>query len=76
MVVVRILTVRNVNKDYERNEKCSQIFVHLSGGMDCLTASYAGVAGSSPTEKEQKFVPFSLIHNPLYLYLIDSVNCP
>ena len=33
-------------------------------GMDCMTASYAGVAGSSPTEKEQKFVPFSFIHNP------------
>ena len=32
--------------------------------MDCVTASYAGVAGSSPTEKEQKFVPFSFIHNP------------
>ena len=33
--------------------------------------SYAGVAGSSPTEKEQKFVPFSFIHNspPPYLDL-------
>ena len=40
------------------------------------TASYAEVAGSSPTEKQQKFVPFSFIHNPLYLYLIDSVDCP
>jgi len=38
--------------------------------MDCVTASYAGVAGSSPTGKEQKFVPFSLIHNPPYLYLM------
>ena len=38
--------------------------------MDSVTASYAGVAGSSPTEKEQKFVPFSFIHNPPYLYLI------
>ena len=49
----------------------------LGGGMDCVTASYAGVAGSSLTEKVQKFVPFSFIHNPPlpYLYLIDSVNC-
>ena len=43
--------------------KCSQIFAHLDGGMDCVTASYAGVAGSSPTEKEQKFVPSSFDHN-------------
>ena len=64
MVFVPTLTVRNVNKDYERNEKCSQIFAHLSGGMDCVTASYAGVAGSSPTGKEQKFVPLSFVHNP------------
>ena len=76
MVFVPILTVRNINKDYERTEKCSQIFAHLGGGMDCVTASYAGVAGSSLSEKEQKFVPFSFIHNPPYLYLIDSVNCP
>ena len=76
MVFVPIFTVRNINKDYEKNEKCSQIFAHLGGGMNCVTASYAGVAGSSPTEKEQKFVPFSFIHNPPYLYLIDSVNCP
>ena len=45
---------------------------HLGGGMDCVTASYARVAGSSPTEKEQKVVPFSFIHNPPYLYLMDS----
>ena len=76
MVFVPTLTVRNVNKDYERNEKCSQIFAHLGGGMDCVTASYAGVAGSSPTGKEQKFVPFSFVHNPPYHYLIVSVNCP
>ena len=57
------LTVRNVNKDYERSEKSSQIFAHLGGGMYCMTASYAGVAGSSPTEKEQKFVPSSFDHN-------------
>ena len=37
---------------------------HIGGGVDCVTAFYAGVAGSSPTEKEQKFVPFSFIHNP------------
>ena len=36
--------------------------------MDCVTASDAGVAGSSPTWMEQKFVPFSFIHNPPYLY--------
>ena len=38
--------------------------------MDCVTASYAGVAGSSPIEKEQKFVRSSFIPNPppiLYL---------
>ena len=33
-----------------------------------LTVLYAGVAGSNPTEKEQKFVPFSFIHETLYLY--------
>ena len=59
--------VRNENKDYERNEKCSQIFAHLDDGMDCVTASYAGVASSSPTENEQKFVPFSFIHLTLVL---------
>ena len=63
MVVVPTLTVMNVNKDYERNEKCYQIFAHLNGGMDCVTASYAGDANSSPTEKEQKFAHFSFIHN-------------
>ena len=51
------------------NEKgsnfCSfSVGLGLDGGMDSVTASYAGVAGSSPTEKEQKFVPFSFIHNP------------
>ena len=46
-----------------------------SGGrMDCATASYAGVASSSPTEKEQKFVPFSFIHNPpLSLFKIVKI---
>ena len=43
---------------------------HLGEGMDCVTALYAGVAGSSLTEKGQKFVPFSFIHNPPSLYLI------
>ena len=62
VVFVPILTVRKVNKDYERNEKCSQIFSQLGGGMDCVTASYVGVAGCSPTEKEPKFVPFSFIY--------------
>ena len=69
-------TVRNVNKDYERNGKSSQIFVYLGGGMDCVTASYAGVAGSSFIEKEQQFEPFSFYHNLPYHYLIVSVNCP
>ena len=32
--------------------------------MDSVTASCSGVAGSSSTEKEQKFVPHSFIHNP------------
>jgi len=39
--------------------------------MDCVTASYAGAKGSSPTEKQQKFLPFSFIHNlppPLSLF--------
>ena len=57
-------SVKNINKDSERNEKCSQIFAHLGGGKDCVTASCAGVAGSGPTEKEQKCVPFSFIHDP------------
>ena len=30
--------------------------------------------GSSPTEKEQKFVRLSLFHNPPFIYLIESVN--
>ena len=29
------------------------------------TGTYAGVAGSSPTGKEPKFVPFPLIHTPI-----------
>ena len=38
-----------------------------------MTASYARVAGSSPTENEQKSVPFSFIHNPLpFLFLFKS----
>ena len=32
--------------------------------MDCVTDLHAGVAGSSATEKEQKFVPFSFYYNP------------
>ena len=43
--------------------------------MVCVTALYAGVMGSSPIENEHTFVPYSFIHNPLYLYLIDSGNC-
>ena len=43
---------------------------------DCVTALYAEVAVQSPTEKEQKFLPFSFIYNPPCLYLIDSANCP
>ena len=36
-VFVPILKVRNVHEDYERNEKCSQIFAQLVGEMDCET---------------------------------------
>ena len=53
-----------------KKEQISALF-HLGGGMDCVTASYVGVACSSPTEKEQKFVPLSFIHIP-HLYLKDS----
>jgi len=49
---------------------CSFSVGHLGGGMDYVTASYAGVAGSSPTEKEKKFVPLSSIPNSSHLYLI------
>ena len=38
-------------------------FVHTS-----VKEWYAGV-DSSPIEKEQKFVPFSFIYKPSYLYL-------
>ena len=81
VVFVHILTVRNINKDYERNEKSSQIEekkknAHLGGGMDCVTALYAEVTSFNPTEKEQEFVRFSFYHDPLYHYLIVSVNCP
>ena len=51
VVFVSILTVRNINKDYERNEKSSQILAHLGGGMDCVTTSYAGVVSSISTKK-------------------------
>ena len=51
------------------NKKFSQVFAHLDGGMDCVTALYAGVAVSSSTEKEQEFGRFSFVHNPPYLYL-------
>ena len=53
VVLVPILAVRNMNKDSGRNEKSSQVFAHLGGGMNCVTAVYAGVASSSTTEKEQ-----------------------
>ena len=55
----------NVSKIADSSKK----LMNLGGGMDCVTAFHAGVAGSSPTGKEQKFVPFSFIHNPPYLYL-------
>jgi len=49
------------------------LLLYPGGGMDCVTALYAGVAGSSPTGKEQKFVPFSFIHNPpLSLFTIAT----
>ena len=54
----------------------SKIFAHLGGGMDCVIVSYAGVTGSSPTEKEQKFAPFSFIHNPPYLHLNKYMSNP
>ena len=57
------LTVRNVNKECERNEKCYQISTHLDGGTDCLTASYARVAGPSLTEKLKEFMPISVFKN-------------
>ena len=73
MVFVPILTVRNVNKD-ERNEKCSQIFAHLGGGMDCVTASYAGVAGSSPTQRSRNLCLFHSFIIPPYHYLFSSYS--
>ena len=48
--------------------------ITLGGGMDYVTASYAGVAGPSLTEKEQKFVPFSFIHNPPLLSLFTLLS--
>ena len=57
------------NKDYKRNEKSFPILAHLGGGMDCVTTSHAGVDDFSPTEKEQKFVPFSFHRNLPYLTL-------
>ena len=39
-----------------------------------MTALPAGVASSSPGEKEQK-VRFWLFHNPSYLYLMETVDC-
>ena len=56
VVFVLFLTVRNINRYYERNEKCSQIFAHLFGGMDCVTAAYMEIADSSPTEKQHKLM--------------------
>ena len=40
---------------------------HLWGGMDCVTALYAGVADFSPIEKEQ-FVRFSLFQSAPHHY--------
>mgnify|MGYP000847619112 CR=1 FL=1 len=40
----------------------------VSFRKDCVIASYAEVAGSSPTDKEQKFVPF-------YCFTITSFQC-
>ena len=39
----------------------------MNGLRDCLLR---WSRGSSPTDKEQKFVRFSFIHNPSYLYFI------
>ena len=49
---------------------------HLGGGMDCVTASWAGVVNPSPTEKKQKFVHFSFIHNPPPLSLSNRFCDP
>ena len=55
------LVIVDFGKYFERNEKRSKIFVYLGEGLDCATASYAGIAGSSPTENEQKFAAFFIV---------------
>ena len=52
---------------------CAKVAL-FGGEMDCVTALYAGVVGSSLTEKEQILERFFLFHKPLYLHLIGSVN--
>ena len=73
MFLVPILTVRNVNKDYERNEKCSQIFAHLGGGLDCVTASDAGVAVLAPLKMSRNLCLFhSFIIPPISIHFMTS----
>ena len=52
--------------------------INMLGGMDCVTASYAGVAGFNPSEKKQNFVSFSFYHNPpitiYYLICISVID--
>ena len=64
MVIVPFLTVRNLNKDYERNEICSQILHPLvAEGIACLSRTQESQV-LAPAEKEQTFVRFSLFYNP------------
>ena len=42
LIFVSVLNVRHMNKDYERNEKCSQISGDLGGGMNSLAHTNRG----------------------------------
>mgnify|MGYP006965703962 CR=1 FL=1 len=50
----------------ELHSKMNLLFTSLA-----YESEYAEVAGSSSTERERKFVRFSLFHNASYLYLIE-----
>ena len=69
-----MLSIGNVNKYNERNEMRSQFCVPLRGEMDFVTVSYAGVAGSSPTEKEQNLWCISrcFMIPPIYIKPLPS----
>ena len=74
--LVILVYVPYCEKGYNDHIRCCgctfQIFAHLGCGMDCVTVSYAGVAGLSPTGKEREFCRFSLFYNSSFHRICTS----